>query len=100
MFRKNEGPEDRVIRVVLGIVFAAASVSVLAGWGVLGLVAVSGAGATVAGIVLAVLAAIGLVSGATGRCPTYVVLLGGFSTLHTPESTRGSVAESVPLGSH
>ena len=98
MFRKNEGPEDRTIRVVLGIVLLAAGVSILAGWGVLGLVAFSGFTAVIVGVVLAILGVIGLVTGATGRCPTYV-LLGGISTLHEPKG-GGATASGTPVGSH
>lgn len=98
MFRKNEGPEDRTIRIVVGIVFLAVGASVVVGWGILGLVAFSGSTATIVGVVLAVLGAIGLVTGATGRCPTYV-LLGGISTLHEPQG-RGARAYGTPVGSH
>lgn len=96
MFPKNVGPEDRLIRVVLGIVFLAAAASTLAGWGVLGLLALSGTTATIVGWVFAALGVIGVATGTTGRCPTYVLL--GISTLHEPKG--GGAATGTPVGSH
>jgi Inner membrane protein YgaP-like, transmembrane domain len=98
VFQRNEGPEDRVIRVALGIVFLALAISVLTGYGVLGLVAFSGMTGTVVAWALAVFGVIGVVTGATGRCPTYVLLFGGFSTLH--EAKSGGAATGTPVGSH
>ncbi len=53
----NEGITDRWIRVVLGVVLAIVAFSV----GI----------SSVSGIILAVVAAIALVTGASGRCPLY-----------------------------
>jgi hypothetical protein len=60
---------DRAIRVAVGIVFLPTGLFVLGGWE-----------GSILGLVVAALGAIGLVTGATGRCPTYL-LLGGISTL-------------------
>jgi hypothetical protein len=61
MFQKNEGPVDRVIRVAAGILLLPT-----------GLFLLGGLGGSVVGIVVSALGLIGLVTGATGRCPTYV----------------------------
>ena len=97
LFPRNEGPEDRIIRFVLGIVFLAGVASILGGYGLFGLVAVSGTTATVVAWVLAVLGVIGVVTGAVGRCATYV-LLGGISTMHQPRS--GGATTGTPAASH
>lgn len=64
-FQVNEGPLDRLIRVSLGIV----------------LYAIAAAGLVTAPVLYLVLlvGTIGLVTGVTGFCPTYVLL--GISTL-------------------
>jgi hypothetical protein len=61
----NEGPIDRLVRVVLGV----------------GLFGVAAAGLVAAPLLYVVLivATIGLVTGVTGFCPTYVLL--GITTL-------------------
>jgi len=64
-FQVNEGPLDRLIRVVLGIVLFAVAASGLVTTPVL------------YGVLL--VGTIGLVTGVTGFCPTYVLL--GISTL-------------------
>jgi hypothetical protein len=78
---KNEGFVDRVIRVAIGIVFLPTGLVVLGGWE-----------GSILGLAVAALGVIGLVTGAIGRCPTYV-LLGGISTL--PEA--GTKAASGPI---
>ena len=62
-FPKNEGSVDRVIRIALGIVLVPTGLFVLGGWE-----------GSILGLVVATLGAIGLVTGATGRCPSYVLL--------------------------
>jgi hypothetical protein len=74
-FPKNEGFVDRAIRLAVGIVFLPTGLFVLGGWE-----------GSIPGLVVAALGAIGLVTGATGRCPTYV-LLGGINTLSEAEAT-------------
>lgn len=73
-FQVNEGPIDRLLRFVLG----------------LGLFAVAAAGLVVAPLLYVVLlvATIGLVTGVTGFCPTYVLL--GITTL--PKGTGQATA--------
>jgi hypothetical protein len=58
MFKVNEGPVDRIIRVILGIGFVAAGFFV------------SG----VASVVLWIIGAISLLTGITGFCGLYVLL--------------------------
>jgi hypothetical protein len=67
MFHRNEGPLDRALRLVAGIVLLPLGLFVLGGVD----------GATV-GLVFAALGVIGLVTAATRFCPTYVLF--GFST--------------------
>lgn len=67
-FPKNEGVVDRLIRVAIGIVFLPTGLFVLGGWE-----------GSILGLVVAALGVIGLVTGAVGRCATYV-LLGGIDT--------------------
>ena len=64
----NEGTTDRIIRVAVGIVLLP-----------IGLFALGGIGGNVVGLVVAALGLIGLATGATGRCPTYVPF--GINTL-------------------
>jgi Protein of unknown function (DUF2892) len=61
MFPKNEGPLDRAIRVVAGIVLLAIGLSVL-----------GGLGASVLGIVVAAFGGWFTLTGAVGVCPLYV----------------------------
>ncbi len=68
---RNEGTIDRVIRLTLGIALGAAALAV--GFG------------SALGVVFAVLAAIMLVTAATGFCPLYRVF--GLSTC--PRTTTG-----------
>ena len=72
MFRKffpnNEGPLDRVIRLILGFALIP-----------IGLWVLDGVNASVAGIVVAAVGLIPLVTGAIGSCPTYRLF--GFDTL-------------------
>jgi hypothetical protein len=69
-FQVNEGPIDRLIRVALGVV----------------LFAVAASGLVTAPVLYGVLlvGTIGLVTGVTGFCPTYVLL--GISTI--PKNAR------------
>ena len=68
MFQKNEGPVDRTIRVVAGIVLIA-----------VGLLPLEGLEASVAGVVVAAFGLWLIVTGAIGVCPLYVPL--GINTL-------------------
>ncbi len=68
MFKKNEGILDRIARIALGVV--------LLPTGLLLLGALQG---NVIGLVVTVVGAIGLITGATGFCLAYVPF--GFSTL-------------------
>lgn len=68
-FPKNEGFVDRMIRVAVGIAFLPTGLIVLEGWE-----------GSILGLVVAAIGAIGVVTAASGRCPTYV-LLGGISTV-------------------
>jgi hypothetical protein len=63
LFPNNEGPTDRAIRLALALVLIP-----------VGLFALDGIDASVAGVIVAAVGFIGLVTGATGRCPTYVLL--------------------------
>lgn len=80
MFPRNEGPTDRVIRLIVGIVFIP-----------VGLFVLGGVDAHIIGIVVAAVGLIGLVTGALGRCPTYVPF--GIDTHRISE--RGAAATSV-----
>lgn len=55
----NEGPLDRVLRVVLGVVL------LVVGFGIVG---------GTAGTIVGVLALVPLLTGLAGRCPLYAVL--------------------------
>ncbi len=68
MFQRNEGPVDRTIRVVLGVLLL-----------VVGLWLLNGLGGAAGGIVVAVIGAILLITGITGFCGLYRLL--GISTL-------------------
>lgn len=68
MLPKNEGPADRAIRVVAGVVLLP-----------VGLFVLGGLQAGVVGLVVAALGLWVLVTGAAGRCPGYVPF--GISTL-------------------
>lgn len=86
LFPRNEGPTDRVIRLALAVVLIP-----------VGLFALDGVGAGVAGIVVAAIGFIGLVTGATGRCPSYVLFR--FSTIggpHRISATSTSPSTSEP----
>ena len=68
MFQKNEGPIDRTIRVVAGILLIA-----------VGLLVLGGLEASVVGVVVAAFGLWLIVTGAIGFCPLYVPL--GINTL-------------------
>lgn len=68
MVPKNEGPVDRAIRVVVGVVLLP-----------VGLLVLGGVQPSVVGLVVATLGLWVLVTGAIGRCPGYVPF--GISTL-------------------
>lgn len=68
MFHRNEGPLDRALRLVAGIILLP-----------LGLFVLGGAGGAIVGLVVAAFGVIGLVTAATGFCPTYALF--GFSTV-------------------
>ena len=68
MFKRNEGVLDRIARVTLGLVLLPT-----------GLFLLSGLQGSVLGLIVTGLGAIGLITGATGVCPTYNLF--GFSTL-------------------
>jgi DUF2892 family protein len=68
MFHRNEGALDRGLRLVAGIVLVP-----------LGLFALGGADGAIVGLVFAAFGVIGLVTAATGFCPTYTLFR--FSTL-------------------
>ncbi len=82
MFKRNEGPIDRIDRLALATVFLPA-----------GLFWLAGLQGSIPGLIVTVLGVIGLVTAATGFCPTYVLF--GISTLETDKkqsvpSYRGS----------
>ena len=68
MFQRNEGPVDRTIRIVLGVVLL-----------LVGLWLLNGLGGAAGGIIVAVIGAILLITGITGFCGLYRLL--GISTL-------------------
>jgi hypothetical protein len=68
MFQKNEGPVDRTIRVVAGILLIA-----------VGLLPLGGLEASVGGVVVAAFGLWLIVTGAIGFCPLYVPF--GINTL-------------------
>lgn len=63
MIPKNVGPTDRAIRLLAGLVLLPA-----------GLLLLDALHASVVGPVVASFGAVGLLTGATGRCPLYVPL--------------------------
>lgn len=69
---RNVGRVDRAIRLTLGALLA-----------IVGLVVLGGLRAEPAGAVVATLGLIGLLTGETGRCPTYQLI--GFDTLDSAE---------------
>jgi uncharacterized membrane protein len=75
MFSKNEGPTDRVIRVVGGFLLIA-----------VGLFLLGGIEASVVGIVVAAFGGWFVLTGATGFCPLYVPF--GFTTLPKTQKTE------------
>ncbi len=83
MFPKNEGPVDRAIRVVAGIVLIA-----------VGLFPLGGLEVSALGIVVAAFGLWFIVTGAIGFCPLYVPF--GFTTLPrrqgAPSIDRGKQA--------
>ncbi len=83
MFPKNEGPVDRAIRVVAGIVLIA-----------VGLFPLGGLEVSALGIVVAAFGLWFIVTGAIGFCPLYVPF--GFTTLSrtqgAPSIDRGKQA--------
>lgn len=68
MFQRNEGPVDRTIRIVLGVLLL-----------LVGLWLLNGLGGAAGGIIVAVIGAILLITGITGFCGLYRLL--GISTL-------------------
>jgi low temperature requirement protein LtrA len=78
MFKQNEDTLDRTLRLAAGIVFLTASLFWLG--------TLQG---NLLGLVIARLGVIGLVSGITGFCPTYVLL--GVSTLE-PKKKQGTAS--------
>lgn len=68
MFKRNEGILDRIARVTLGLVLLPT-----------GLFLLGGLQGNLLGLVVTGLGAIGLITGATGVCPSYTLF--GFSTL-------------------
>jgi DUF2892 family protein len=68
MSHRNEGPLDRALRLVAGIVLLP-----------LGLFVLGGVDGAIVGLLFAAFGVIGLVTAATGFCPTYTLF--GFSTL-------------------
>ncbi len=68
MFKRNEGILDRIARITLGVVLLPTGLFLLG--------ALQG---NVIGLVVTGLGVIGLITGATGVCPTYNLF--GFSTL-------------------
>ena len=74
MFAKNEGPVDRTIRVVAGILLVAVSLWLL-----------GGLGASIAGVVVAAFGLWLIVTGAIGVCPGYVPF--GINTLPKKDVT-------------
>ena len=74
MFQKNEGPVDRTIRVVAGILLIA-----------VGLLLLGGLEASVAGVVVAAFGLWLIVTGAIGFCPLYVPF--GINTLPKKDVT-------------
>lgn len=70
MFKRNEGILDRIVRVTVGLVLLPS-----------GLFLLGGLQGSLAGLILAGLGTIGLVTGATGVCPSYHLF--GISTLKT-----------------
>ncbi len=73
MFKRNEGILDRIARVALGLVFLPT-----------GLFLLGGLQGSVVGLIVTGVGAIGLITGATGVCPTYNLF--GFSTLEMEKS--------------
>ncbi len=68
MFKRNEGIIDRMVRVSLGVVLLPT-----------GLFLLGGLQGSVLGLLAAGLGAVGLITGFTGVCPTYIPF--GISTL-------------------
>ena len=68
MFKRNEGILDRIVRVTLGLVLLPS-----------GLLLLGGLQGSLAGLIVAGLGTLGLVTGATGVCPPYYLF--GISTL-------------------
>ncbi len=68
MFKQNEGVLDRIARVTLGLALLPS-----------GLFLLGGLQGSVIGLIVTGLGAIGLITGATGVCPSYALF--GFSTL-------------------
>jgi hypothetical protein len=73
MLRRNEGPLDRALRLVAGIVLLPT-----------GLIVLGALQGTISGLVFTVFGVIGLVTAATGFCPTYVLF--GISTAHKTQA--------------
>lgn len=84
IFVRNEGPTDRLIRLTIAVVLIP-----------VGLFALDGVDASVAGIIVAAIGFLGLVTGATGRCPNYVPYR--FSTIGGPHRiSKTSPRPSTP----
>jgi hypothetical protein len=79
---RNEGIVDRATRVAVGIIIV-----------LLGLFALGGVAGSVAGTVVAAAGLLPLVTGATGRCPSYVPFR--FSTVGGPHRVSPTPADGV-----
>ncbi len=81
MFKQNEGILDRIARVTLGLVLLPT-----------GLFLLGGVQGSVLGLILSSLGAIGLITGFTGVCPSYMLF--GFSTL---EMEKGLIQKCMSM---
>ena len=83
MFPKNEGPVDRVIRIVVGLVLIPS-----------GLFLLDGLDGAVPGVVVGIVGLGSLATGLTGRCLLYYLL--GISTI--PEAGQASIHRVHRMG--
>ncbi len=81
MFPKNEGPADRAILVVAGIVLLP-----------LGLFLLEGVQDSIVGLVVAAVGLLALVTGATGRCVLYIPF--GITTLRATQAPAAPSSEA------
>jgi hypothetical protein len=84
MFRRNEGPLDRAIRLVGGAALIAVGLSVLGGLDV-----------SVLGIVVSAFGLWFMVTGAIGFCPMYVLF--GISTVPRRRTAAFGAVETPPV---